>query len=460
MLRRSAGSPTKEEGKDQAPYSKLLKSPPSTPIRKSLKKDDDDDKEKKPRDPSPAAMKKMPSTPQGQYTLVTSMCRILPFLLMVFGVVYVLVFPEFLTRTMPQFLRGAGTPSFEIVLPNVLVIGAQHAGAAEYGDWLIENGVCHPQVLEGEPQHSNKGVRFFNDKKKYEQGLEYYSKRYEHCKNQTLIMDASPNTLPHPSHVENIYKQAGGDHLKNLKVVAILREPITRELSLYNHKEYTFQQTKDKNQWYSDVGKDDGSAKSFDEYLDAVLGGMEPTEWGIGHMGLYAEHLKKWFSFVDRKNFLVISYEEVEKDHEMVDQRIRDFLGQDFSGSSKGVTERPGVPSCSAQERLNKVFGPMNEELYKLLKENPGPTSEQAFPAFKNPANCGARLGNQVTGGQKAKAEEKQASPEKNAKKENGNQASSPNKNSSPNYKNPTPVQEQGGGSVEMKRSLRGEGQK
>ena len=348
-----------------------------------------------PRDPSPEAkywkgrMDKMSSNrdifKKKEQSQLPLLCRI--FVFTVYGLVSVVI-----VLAAKTYFAGKETsmaPS-KFVLPNVLMIGAQRAGTAEFSEWLLENGVCPPQILEDEPDHFKTGIQFFDQKQRYEEGLEYYSKRYEHCRNETLILDATPNTLTFPDHVEATYKQAGGDHLKNLKVVAILREPVIRELSLYNNKEYAFQQTKDKNQWYSDVGKDDGSAKSFDEYLDVVLGGMEPTEWGIGNMGLYAEHLKKWFSFVDRNNFLVISYEEVEQDHEKVDHRIRNFLGQEFAGSSKGATERPGVPSCSAQERLNKVFGPMNEELYKLLMENPGPFSEQfPFPTFKNAVNCG-----------------------------------------------------------------------
>lgn len=270
------------------------------------------------------------------------------------------------------------------VLPNLLLIGAQHAGTAPLAEWLLENDACHPSLSGDEPLHFNKGIRYFDRKERFDQGPGFYTKRYQHCHGKKFIMDATPNTLPNPEHVEAVYREAGGNHLEKLKVVVILREPVTRELSLYNHKKYSFKQNKDRHTWFSDVGRNDGSIKPFEEYLDVVLDGMLPKDWGIGDMSLYAEHLKKWWTFVDRTNFLVISYEEFEKDHKKVDQRVRDFLGHDLHGSSKGVNDHPGFPSCFAQQKLNKVFEPMNQYLYELLKENPGPAAEQSpFPTFK-----------------------------------------------------------------------------
>jgi hypothetical protein len=145
-----------------------------------------------------------------------------------------------------------------------LLIGAQKAGTTAIAKWLFENGVCRPEVFKGELYYSKKEVQFFDQKHRYEQGLEFYAKRFQHCKSSTFATDATPNTPSFPEHMETVYRAAGGDHLKNVKVIVMLREPISRELSLYNHKVYESLPTKNQTQWYSDVSNEDGSVMRFE----------------------------------------------------------------------------------------------------------------------------------------------------------------------------------------------------
>jgi hypothetical protein len=275
-----------------------------------------------------------------------------------------------------------------IVLPNILLIGAQKAGTTSIGVWLFENGVCRPESFKGD----DKQVKFFDQQNRYEQGLEFYSKRYQHCNSSTFAMDATPNTLSFPEHVESVYRAAGGHHLKNVKVIVMLREPVSRELSLYNHKVYEYLQTKDRTQWYSDVSKEDGSVKPFSDYTDVVKNyTIYPSPWGLGDMGLYARHLTKWLNFVDRKQLLAIAYDELKQDPKNVERRVREFLSSDFPGSiaieNTNLNEvKVEHASCYAQTKLNSIFEPMNQDLYRLLNENPGPLSEQTpFPSFIQP---------------------------------------------------------------------------
>jgi hypothetical protein len=276
-----------------------------------------------------------------------------------------------------------------IVLPNILLIGAQKAGTTAIGSWLFENGVCRPEVFKGEFYVYDHEVQFFDQKDRYEQGLEFYAKRYQHCNSSTFAMDATPNTLSFPENVESVYRAAGGDHLKNVKVIVLLREPVSRELSLYSHKVHDYLQTKDQTQWYSDVSKEDGSVMPFNEYFDVVKKYIDyPTPWGLGDTGHYARHLSKWLKFVDRKHLLAIAYDELKQDPKNVQRRIREFLAFDVPSSiaienTDLKEENVDHPSCDAQTKLNAIFEPMNQDLYRLLNESPGPPSEQTpFPSF------------------------------------------------------------------------------
>lgn len=373
---------------------------PSRAEQKAVKDEEDPETMKKLMNPVAEARR------NNRKQLASWTFRLVPLVVLAYGLVFAVavVFQErHAKESMPgspesRFLRAftqelqAVTLQEEaveksVVLPNVLMVGAQQAGVAELSEWLFENGFCHPEVHGDEPLRFNRGVPFFDKIENYQQGLDFYADRYEHCKNKKFIMDASPNTLPHPDHVEKVYKEAGGDHLDNLKVVAILREPVARELSLYNHKLFSFEKTKLHNQWFSDVAKKDGTTNEFYQHVDTIINDFVngQKEWGAARQSFYAEHLKNWFSFVKRENFLIINYDEYQKTPRHVDQRIRDFLGLDFSGHSKGVHhDEVGSPSCGAEERLNEYFIPANQELYTLLEENPGPAAEQSpFPHFQ-----------------------------------------------------------------------------
>ena len=296
-------------------------------------------------------------------------------------------------ESQPQNLLLSDMQKTGLVLPNLMLVGAQKAGTSALAEWLFENGVCRPQVFEGEPDYYKEGGHFFDQKIRFDQGVEFYAKRFQYCNVTNYAMDSTPNTLPLPGHVEKIYKDAGGDHLKNLKVIVVLREPVSRELALYNHKVFEYMQTKEKTQWYSNVAKEDGEIMPFYDYVDILVDNIHPDPWGIDNMGVYVEHLRNWLKFTDRKHLLIISYDEFHKDPQKVEGRISNFLGVAFTGRTQKLdvdqnNEKVESLPCYAQEKLNTIFGPSNQALYQLLKEQPGPPQEQApFPEFRQ-AHC------------------------------------------------------------------------
>lgn len=221
----------------------------------------------------------------------------------------------------------------DIVLPNVLLVGPLKTGTTSIAEWLFTNGVCHPEVMAGEPSYYEQGVQFFDQQSRYEQGLQFYAKRWQRCKDSAFSMDATPTTLSFPSQVESIYKEVGGNHLKQLKVIVMLREPIAREMSFYTHKVHEYKRTKDRNQWYGDVSEADGSIMPFNKHANTIMSGIQhPDMWGMGDAGLYVKHLSGWLKFLDRRQILAISFDEFEKNNLMVEHRISDFLGFEFPG--------------------------------------------------------------------------------------------------------------------------------
>ena len=286
-----------------------------------------------------------------------------------------------------------------IRLPTVQLIGAQKAGTSALADWLFEGGrFCRPKTFDDEPLFYSKEVHFFDSEWRYEQGAEFYAKRFQHCEANGLVrtMDATPDTLPFAERVRSIYEAAGGNQMEAVKIIVILREPVSRELSLYNHLAFDCRRLRaaDRSAWHNQVVKEDGSVMSFDEFvLHKSIPGLG-RETGPGRStrhGMYAIHLSRWFKLFDRKQILVLSYHELQYHPENLQQRIQSFLGHPVPGAlsrsnSNDSQNKVNLPSCKAQETLLAVFAPMNEKLYQLLESNPGPSMEQRpFPKFQDP---------------------------------------------------------------------------
>lgn len=284
-------------------------------------------------------------------------------------------------------------PTNMVQLPTALLIGAQKAGTSAIADWLFEQGgFQRPQVFDNEPEFYNKEVHFFDSNYRYEQGLDFYAQRFQ----QGEGLDATPDTFPFPDRVHHIYKAAGRNQLETVRIMVILREPVSRELSLYNHLAYDCRHlpASERTSWHTQVLNKNGSIRSFDQFVrETSLPGLART-WGPGRStrhGLYAIHLKKWFDLFDRSQILVLSYDELQKEPKLLQERIQRFLGRDITGdlcrsNSNDNSYKVRLPSCEAKKALMKVFLVQNENLYQLLESSPGPAMEQrSFPRFSEP---------------------------------------------------------------------------
>ena len=194
------------------------------------------------------------------------------------------------------------------------LIGAQKAGTSAIADWLFDyGGFIRPKIFDNEPYYYNKEVHFFDVDSRYEQGVHFYLKRFQN-RRKTKTLDATPDTLPFAQRVCDTYKAV--KQIDSLKIIVILREPISRELSLYNHLAFDCRNLceKERTSWHNQVIDEDGSILSFDNFvLNKSIPALE-TESGVGRStrhGLYAKHLSKWFEIFDRKNILVLSYDEL-----------------------------------------------------------------------------------------------------------------------------------------------------
>lgn len=273
------------------------------------------------------------------------------------------------------------TPFYQI--PTVQLIGAQKAGTSAIADWLFSEGnFQRPRVFEGEPWYFSKEVHFFDSNERFSKGLNFYKTRYHPV---GPCLDATPDTLQFAERVHSIYTEA--NMTADLRIIVILRDPILRELSLYNHLAFDCRTLakSELTSWHEQVQNDDGSIMTFDEFVDQISIPALSRKDGQGQSsrhGLYVNHLREWFDLFNRDQILVLNYTELCEHPEKLSKRIEQFLGRTVVGSLKrsNVNDNPykvKFPSAKARRKLATVFDPLNEELYKLLNEFPGPAMEE-----------------------------------------------------------------------------------
>jgi hypothetical protein len=262
--------------------------------------------------------------------------------------------------------------------------------------WLYKS-MCTPKLFDSDPSFYiaeidyTKEVHFFDFPKRYKRGIEFYAKRYQHCNKTGFILDATPDYLTCADRVHKVYSQVGGDLLSSLKLIVILREPVSRLRSLHNHMRTMFLKKmllkkKDRRigAWYDQVAFANGTVMTFDQYSERVT----PIRKQHIIYGKYVDHLRNWVDLFSRDQLLVLSYDEVQVDPDKVQWRIQEFLGGSFPGKLPRVnTQGGGTKTKTVSSHASQILGPLfevkNDELYEFLDSDHRPSMQQyPFPHF------------------------------------------------------------------------------
>ncbi len=202
-----------------------------------------------------------------------------------------------------------------MALPDFLIIGAQKSGTS----WLARNINQHPQIYI--PSHE---IHFFNLEKNYNQGSDWYESQFPSNTPHMLIGDKTPNYL----WVTDIKMQSDfGNHLPNIhhnifetipqvKLIITLRNPVHRAISAINHY------------------KKNGQIPPFVNAKDLILGNKKKysQQFGIIDMGLYHQHIKKYYQKFDDSQLLILIFEiDIVQNPEEGLRKVCEFLEIDSS---------------------------------------------------------------------------------------------------------------------------------
>ena len=237
--------------------------------------------------------------------------------------------------------------------PTFCIIGVMKAITSGIHNQLAK----HPNICTA-PQGE---VHFFDMDDNYNKGIEWYEKQFI-CNNKKDIKHIGEKT---PSYV---FMQKAmlriKKHYPDMKLIVVLREPISRAYSNYNH----IQQV--------NVNSPLGKYKnvSLSDYIKFDLGKGEnyQSNLAIVQRGYYINQIEFLYKHFPKENVKIIIGEHYSKNSLIELNNISKFLNISNFKEIKEViyenTRQYSLPiSKKDYDTLAKIYKPYNERLYKML---------------------------------------------------------------------------------------------
>ncbi|QBD81743.1 sulfotransferase [Ktedonosporobacter rubrisoli] len=261
------------------------------------------------------------------------------------------------------------------LMPDFLIIGTQKGGTTSLYSYLIE----HPNIISARM----KEVHFFDQH--FRKGPAWYQGHFptrvhksyvERMRKEVFITgEGSPEYLfyPHPA-------QKVAALLPNVKLIALLRNPVDRAYSQYRHnirwghETFSFEDALNLEEERTREGRArvqiDPNYHSFSYQRAAYLA-----------RGIYAEQLERWLNLFPRERMLIIRSEDFYRDSSAIYKEVLAFLGVSvfeprslqlgYKAYNKSKdSDAPAKMDPALRKRLVAYFEPHNQRLYKLLGRN------------------------------------------------------------------------------------------
>jgi len=251
------------------------------------------------------------------------------------------------------------------VLPDYLILGAKKAGTTALYDYVTQ----HPQVTPA----FRKEISFFNGY--HGRGQLWYRSLFPTVFGQRIkILKHGGPVLTGEATPDYLWRADCAGRVKALipkvKLIAILRNPVDRAFSHYNHnRRFGFEE------------------RSFEDAVDAEAERLEterlqaPDAHRQVHFmhhsykarGAYVDQLVRWFEVFPREQFLVLKAEDLKQEPEQALRRVFGFLDlpyhapTEFRKLNSAVYETMDPP---VRRKLEEHFAPHNERLAELLGTN------------------------------------------------------------------------------------------
>lgn len=242
------------------------------------------------------------------------------------------------------------------VMPDFLIIGAMKGGTTSLFQYLAKHPSIRPPF--------RKEIKYFD--LHYRQGSGWYRAHFptRFKMRGGITGEATPYYMFHPLAPKRIAAD-----LPQVKLIAILRNPVDRAYSHYNHmvrvgrEPLSFEEALDREE-----ERLSGEVEKIK--ADPAYSTFKHLHYSYQARGRYAEQIGTWLGLFLRNQMMFLSSEELYTSPSTLYAKAIEFLGlphwepQGFKAFKQGAYE--DIPARS-RARLAKYFEPHNRKLYDLV---------------------------------------------------------------------------------------------
>lgn len=267
-----------------------------------------------------------------------------------------------LGRDAVRTVRSAGPASWRFVtrrfrqLPSVVIVGAQKAGTTQLFAYLAR----HPRLFTA----VEKEVNYFS--LHADRPVEWYQSRFPLRRKVAAVggitIDAPPSYLPNPSALRLMRSV-----LPEAKLIAVLRDPVSRAFSHFQHAKSRGREPRS----FEQAVEDEIALGFFSPKFGVALQPDAAAQLGYVARGYYALQLELVFALFPQEQTLIIDSAELFDDTCACCQRVFSFLALEPCDVQPGKIYNRGYYKEKIDplvaERLRQHYLPYDELLVQLL---------------------------------------------------------------------------------------------
>jgi hypothetical protein len=263
--------------------------------------------------------------------------------------------PVRVVKTLLPTLWRRATQEFR-QLPGVVIVGAQKAGTTQLHAYLLK----HPRLFGA----WKKEVDYFS--KRSGRSIKWYRSQFPLRRRMAsvagLAVDASPSYLPTPAALVKMH-----DVLPKARLIAILRDPVARAYSHYQHYKTRGLESRS----FAEAVDDELRQPAARPEPGVSLRSDSPPMLGYVGRGYYALQLELLIKLYSRDRILILDSAELFSDTNAACQRVFEFLGIERFDIlptkifNRGYYKEQIDPAVA--ERLREHFKPHDERLRELV---------------------------------------------------------------------------------------------
>jgi glycosyltransferase involved in cell wall biosynthesis len=273
-------------------------------------------------------------------------------------------------RVAKELLREYGTlTAFRRGMPDFAIIGAKRGGTTSLYNYLLE----HPLVKPMFPARQNiKGTHYFDTE--YWRGIGWYRSHFPlqlgprwagGPSERTVTGEGSPYYLFHPLAAARMAADVPATRL-----VVVLRDPVERA---YSHYKERVRHDAEPLPFAEALEREPERLDGEEDRICSVPGytSTEHEDHSYVAQGLYAPMLRRWFSWFDPDQFLVLASEDLYADPNRVANDVWRFLGlprHDLQDRRRFNYHPAADLDVDLRRHLEGRFSESNGELAELLQ--------------------------------------------------------------------------------------------